>query len=59
MISLTATVVEIAPQDGYSIVRFQLAGVDGGATSGDCFGVAVDNAIAEDYQVGNVYQISL
>ena len=33
--NLTATVIEVAPQDGYAIVRFQLAGTDGSATTGD------------------------
>lgn len=55
--NLTATVIEVAPQDGYAIVRFQLAGVDTSATSGDCFSVAVEDYSA--FEVGNVYTISL
>lgn len=57
MISLTATVIEVAPQDGYAIVRFQLAGADGTATTGDCFGVAVEDA--SGYEVGQVRTITL
>jgi len=53
---LTATVIEIAPQDGYSIVRFQLAGVDGTMTTGDSFSVAVEDASA--YEMGRVIQVT-
>jgi len=55
--NLTATVIEIAPQDGYSIVRFQLAGTEASATTGDCFGVAVSDASM--YEVGQVLLVSL
>lgn len=55
--NLTATVIEVAPQDGYAIVRFQLAGTDGSATTGDCFSVAVENA--SGYEVGQVVAVSL
>lgn len=35
--NLIATVIEVAPQDGYAIVRFQLTGTDGSATTGGLF----------------------
>lgn len=59
MIKLTATVIEVAPQDGYSIVRFQLAGVENNATTGDCFNVAVDGVNLSQYEVGNTYQLAM
>lgn len=55
--NLTATVIEVAPQDGYAIVRFQLAGTDGSATTGDCFSVAVVDA--SGYEVGQVIAVTL
>lgn len=55
--NLIATVIEIAPQDGYAIVRFQLAGTDGSATSGDCFGAAVLDWSM--YEVGQVIPFTL
>ena len=55
--NLTATVIEIAPQDGYALVRFQLAGADGMATSGDCFGVAIEDA--SGYEVGQAFEVVL
>lgn len=55
--NLTATVIEVAPQDGYAVVRFQLAGTDGSATTGDCFSVAVVDASV--YEVGNSYQFQI
>ena len=54
---LTATVIEVAPQDGYAIVRFQLASTEGSASTGDCFSVAVENYAG--YEVGNVYSLAL
>lgn len=57
MMNLTATVIEVAPQDGYTIVRFQLAGTDGSATTGDCFSVAVEDA--SGYEVGQVITFTL
>ena len=57
MINLTATVIEVAPQDGYAIVRFQLAGADASVSSGDCFSVALENYAG--YEVGNVYLVTL
>lgn len=59
MIKLTATVIEVAPQDGYAIIRFQLAGVENNATTGDCFNVAVDGVNLDKYQVNDVYLIEL
>jgi hypothetical protein len=55
--NLIATVIEVAQHDGYAIVRFQLAGEDGTATTGDCFGVAVEDA--SGYEVGQVRTITL
>ena len=55
--NLTATVIEVAPRDGYAIVRFQLSGTDGSASTGDCFSVAVENY--SGYEVGNVYPLTL
>ena len=55
--NLIATVIEVAQHDGYAIVRFQLAGEDGTATTGDCFGVAVEDATG--YQVGDSHSFSL
>jgi len=55
--NLTATVIEIAPQDGYAIVRFQLAGTEGDTTTGDCFSVAVTSAAG--YAVGQVFHAAL
>lgn len=54
---LTATVIEVAPQDGYAIVRFQLASTEGSASTGDCFSVAVENYAG--YEVGDVFPFSL
>lgn len=54
---LTATVIEVAPQDGYSIVRFQLSGTDGTATTGDAFSVAVEDA--SRYEMGLVFQLEI
>ena len=59
MIKLTATVIEVAPQDGYAIIRFQLAGVENNATTGDCFNVAVDGVNLSQYEVGNTYQLAM
>jgi hypothetical protein len=55
--NLTATVIEVAPQDGYAIVRFQLASTEGTASTGDCFSVAVEDF--SSYEVGNVYPFTL
>lgn len=55
--NLTATVIEVAPQDGYAIVRFQLASTEGTASTGDCFSVAVEDYAG--YEVGNVYPLTL
>ena len=55
--NLIATVIEVAPQDGYAIVRFQLTGTDGSATTGDCFSVAVSDSTG--YEVGLSFPFSL
>lgn len=57
MITLYATVIEIAQLEGYFIVRFQLSGTDNSATTGDCFNVAVEDV--SNYEVGQVKTISL
>jgi hypothetical protein len=57
MITLTATVIEIAPQDGFSIMRFQLAGTDGTATTGDTFNVAIEDT--SGYEVGQIIELTL
>lgn len=55
--NLIATVIEVAPQDGYAIVRFQLTGTDGSATTGDCFSVAVGDYLV--YEVGQIFTLSM
>lgn len=54
-VNVSATVIEISPATGYSVVRFQLATVDGTTTSGDCFSVVMEDT--EGYEVGQVYSI--
>lgn len=49
---LTMTVIEIAPQDGYSIIRVQLGSTSADVTTGDAFSLAVVPAIAELNAVG-------
>lgn len=55
--NLIATVIEVAPQDGYAIVRFQLTGTDGSATTGDCFSVAVSDV--SSYELDNSYNLGI
>lgn len=55
--NLISTVIEIAPQEGYSIIRFQLSGTNGTATTGDCFSVAVEDT--SRYEVGQFFFLSL
>jgi hypothetical protein len=50
MFELTAKVVGVAGQDGYSIVTFQLSG-DGDPTTGDMISIATSKPFA----VGDVY----
>jgi hypothetical protein len=50
MFELTATVVGVSGQDGYSIVTFQLSG-DKDPTTGDMISIATDKSFA----VGDVY----
>jgi hypothetical protein len=54
-VKVTATVTEISPATGYSVVRFQLASVDGTTTSGDAFSIVMEDT--EGYEVGQVYQL--
>ena len=55
--NLLATVIEIAPQNGYYIVRFQLSGTDTTATTGDSFGVAIEDVSA--YTIGQQLEVTL
>lgn len=50
---LTFTVIEIAPQDGYSIIRVQVGSTSPDVTTGDCFSVAVIPEIADQNTVGS------
>jgi hypothetical protein len=52
MFELTAKVVLVAEQDGFSIVTFQLSG-DNDPTTGDMFSIATD----KPFVVGDVYTL--
>jgi hypothetical protein len=54
---LTATVIEVAPHGVHTVVRFQLAGSDGTATTGDCFNVVTGDRAG--YEVGQVFTFTL
>ncbi len=56
-IKLNATIIEIAPADSYVIVRYQLSSVDGTATCGDTFNIAI--ASAEGLEVGQTKEVEL
>lgn len=49
---LTFTVIEIAQQEGYSILRVQVGSTLPEVTTGDAFGLAVPNEIASAQYVG-------
>lgn len=49
---LTMTVIEIAPFEGYSIIRVQLRSNSPDVTVGDVFNVAVVESIAALNEVG-------
>ena len=49
---LTFTVIEIAPLDGYSIIRAQVGSDSPNVTTGDTIGMAVTNEIALINEVG-------
>jgi hypothetical protein len=49
---LTFTVVEIAPQDGYAVLRIQVGSDSLDVTTGDVFNVATTPEIADRNQVG-------
>ena len=49
---LTFTVIEISPQDGYSIVRVQVGSTSPDATTGDAFSLAMSSELAEMQVVG-------
>jgi hypothetical protein len=53
MFELEAIVVEVAEQDGYSIVTFQLSG-DGDPTTGDMISIAT----TKPFVVGDVYTLN-
>ena len=55
MTALTFTVIEIAPQDGYSIIRVQVGSTTPDITTGDAFGMAVTNEIAALNAVGEPF----
>lgn len=50
---LTFTVIEIAPQSGFAILRIQVGSSSPNATTGDVFNIAVTPEIADLNQVGN------
>lgn len=52
MSPLTFTVIEIAPQDGYAIVRVQVGSITPDITVGDAFGFATTLEIAALNTVG-------
>lgn len=49
---LTFTVIEIAPQEGYSIVRVQVGSASPDITTGDVFSLAMSNEIADKNCLG-------
>ena len=55
MTALTFTVIEIAPQDGYSIIRVQVGSTTPDITTGDAFGMAVTPEIAALNAVGEPF----
>jgi len=55
MTPLTFTVIEIAPQDGYAIVRVQVGSTTPDITVGDAFGMAVTTEIAALNVVGEPF----
>jgi hypothetical protein len=52
---LTFTVIEIAPQDGYAIIRVQVGSTTPDITTGDAFGMAVTLEIAALNVVGEPF----
>lgn len=46
MAPLTFTVIEIAPQDGFTIIRVQLGSTSNDVSSGDAFSITCTNEIA-------------
>lgn len=49
---LTLTVIEIAPQPGYSIIRVQVGSTSKDITTGDVFNLAVTPEISDANEVG-------
>lgn len=54
---LTFTVIEISPQEGYSIVRVQVGSASPDITTGDAFGLAMSSELAEAQSVGEPLNI--
>lgn len=58
MAPLTFTVIEIAPQDGFTIIRVQLGSLSNDVASGDTFGLTCTNEIAALNTVGSPLVLS-
>lgn len=58
MTALIFTVIEIAPQDGYAIIRVQVGSTTLDVTVGDAFGMAVTPEIAALNAVGEPLVLS-
>lgn len=54
---LTFTVIEIAAQDGFSILRVQVGSATPDVTTGDCFSLAVTDAVAARQTVGEALAV--
>lgn len=54
---LTFTVIEISPQDGYSIVRVQVGSTSPDVTTGDAFSLAMSTELADAQSVGEPLNI--
>jgi len=54
--TLTATVIEIAPQEGYTVVRYVLGSGTQNCYSGDVFNVQVTDST--DIEVGDVTNLT-
>lgn len=55
---LTFTTIEIAPQDGYAIIRVQVGSTTPDVTTGDAFSMAVTPEIAAINVVGEPLVLS-
>lgn len=54
---LTFTVIEIAPQEGYAIIRLQVGSTSPDITVGDAFNVATTEEIAALNAVGEPFVV--